>query len=271
MEGIAGTKGAIFLEIGQGANAQSIGGTPAVANAKGSEALYWNPAGLAKLEGKEITTSYNSQFENNVRNGYIGATLKHSGLSITYLNISAIEERDDVGTKISSFGSNSVAICASYGKELSGKTSIGGSIKFINETIKGDASTGGAIDLGIHYQLSPMTYLGATLNNLGGKSAFEKENDPLPTNLKLAAAWNSHNLIVGAGVTISDYQELGIATGVEYVLCPVALRVGADSFKPGYGITAGCGVNYQNLRFDYAFNPHSDLGDSHRVSLTLKY
>jgi hypothetical protein len=271
MESIAGTKGAIFLDIGQGANAQSIGGTPAVANAKGSGALYWNPAGLAASKGKEAIASFNSQFENNVQNGYLAATLNNCGLSITYLNVDGIEERDDSGNKLSSFGSNSLAICASYGKELSGKTSVGGSIKFINESIKGDASIGGAIDLGIHYQLSPKTSLGATINNLGVMSAFEKENDPLPANLKLAAAWDSHNLIVGAGTTISNYQKLGVAIGAEYILRSVALRAGADSSKPGYGISAGFGVNYRNLSIDYAFNPHPDLGDSHRVSLTLKY
>jgi len=64
---------------------------------------------------------------------------------------------------------------------------------------------------------------------------------------------------------------MGIAIAVEYILGLLDLRAGADSSNPGYSITAGFGVNCQKQSIDYAFNPHIDIGDSHKVSMKASY
>jgi len=54
----AGTSGAQFLKIGQGsARAQALGGAY-VALAEGSDAMTWNPAGLAATQQREFAFSY---------------------------------------------------------------------------------------------------------------------------------------------------------------------------------------------------------------------
>ena len=52
----------------------------------------------------------------------------------------------------------------------------------------------------------------------------------------------------------------------EYLLKKLlALRMGLDTGR----FTAGVGVKLPKLNVDYAFLSHSDLGDTHRISLIL--
>jgi len=54
--------------------------------------------------------------------------------------------------------------------------------------------------------------------------------------------------------------------GMEYRLKKLlALRMGLDTGR----FTAGVGVKLPKLNVDYAFLSHSDLGDTHRISLIL--
>jgi len=52
-----GTSSATFLRIGLGARAQGMGGT-FVAVADDPSAIYWNPAGLASLQSREVQASH---------------------------------------------------------------------------------------------------------------------------------------------------------------------------------------------------------------------
>src|SRR5437870_4781354 len=58
IDAAAGTGGAQFLKIGQGsARAMALGGAYA-ALAEGSDAMTWNPAGLAQTQQREVAFSY---------------------------------------------------------------------------------------------------------------------------------------------------------------------------------------------------------------------
>ena len=47
----------------------------------------------------------------------------------------------------------------------------------------------------------------------------------------------------------------------------IAVRVGADRGR----LTAGAGLRFSVVGVDYGFSNHSDLGNSHRVSLTFSW
>jgi hypothetical protein len=56
--------------------------------------------------------------------------------------------------------------------------------------------------------------------------------------------------------------------GVEYLISKVvALRGGLM----GDNITAGAGISVSSVTLDYAFQPHEELGNTHRVSIGLKW
>ena len=58
----AGTSGAAFLKIGAGARPTAMGGAY-TALADDANALYWNPAGLVRLEKREFSASHAEMFE----------------------------------------------------------------------------------------------------------------------------------------------------------------------------------------------------------------
>src|SRR5437868_6492711 len=57
-----GTSGGQFLRVGVGARAPGMGGAFSPV-ADDATAIYWNPAGLAMLEKKEVSVSYNAYFK----------------------------------------------------------------------------------------------------------------------------------------------------------------------------------------------------------------
>src|SRR5258708_542635 len=60
--GSKGTSGGQFLRIGAGARGPGMGGAFSPV-ADDATAIYWNPAGLATLEKKEVSLGYNAYFK----------------------------------------------------------------------------------------------------------------------------------------------------------------------------------------------------------------
>ncbi len=74
-----GTTGANFLKIGVGARAAAMGDAFTVI-VDDSTSLYWNPAGLAKIEERQLSATYNMWFA-GINQGYLGMSfpLSRSG------------------------------------------------------------------------------------------------------------------------------------------------------------------------------------------------
>jgi hypothetical protein len=77
-------------------------------------------------------------------------------------------------------------------------------------------------------------------------------------------------------------NKINFHTGIEYYLFDViALRVGYKSevsnnklgkFKNiPEGLTTGLGIRLGNIQFDYAYVPYGDLGNTHRISLLIRF
>ena len=58
-----------------------------------------------------------------------------------------------------------------------------------------------------------------------------------------------------------------LMAGVEAWIGGLGARVGFD----GRGATFGLSVRFSSLQFDWGYAMRSDLGDSHRVSFTLRF
>src|SRR5574341_1418613 len=91
----SGTAGATELLIPVGARGSALGGS-VVANSYGVDAVYWNPAGLAWLEGTEATGSYLPYIADiDVSYAAIGKNIEDFGaiaLSVKAVSIGDIEE-----------------------------------------------------------------------------------------------------------------------------------------------------------------------------------
>lgn len=168
-----GITAAPFLEIGVGAKANAMGGA-FVGTADDVSALYWNPAGIARL-GRAQGVFMHSEWLADINFDYIGFVLPTGrfgsfGASITSLSMDDMlvrtEERP-LGTG-EYFRAGSVALAVSYGVNLTDRFSIGFSGKYIREEIWKEAASGVAIDIGTLFTTNFYGLrIGASLTNFG--------------------------------------------------------------------------------------------------------
>jgi len=206
----------LFLLISPGARAAGMG-EAFVALSDDASAVFWNPAGLAFQQGREITLMHSNwlpqlvsdmsyefvAYKQNVPN--LGGTI---GGSITFLNMGEQthtgEQLDDSGNPIvlGTFQSWDMAVTLSYATKLSKNFGFGINARYIYSHLspvgagaeqgEGVASSF-AIDLGVLYKLPflPGFAVGADLSNMGPKITYvdAAQADPLPTNLKVGIAY----------------------------------------------------------------------------------
>src|SRR5262245_29646059 len=91
-----GTGGALELRIPVGPRGTALGGA-VTSDASGTEAIYWNPAGLATLERPEVMFTHTNFFaEQDVNYAAVGFTA--GGLGVLGLNVKALSIGDIIVT-----------------------------------------------------------------------------------------------------------------------------------------------------------------------------
>ena len=184
---------------------------------------------------------------------------------------------------------NDAALLFSYARDLRPGLSLGGNFKYIRQWL-GDSlrSNGFGIDLGLLYVGRSGFSVGATLRDATttrilwntGTSEF------IAPSLRLGAAKthgfrDRRHLVTGAldvqvgfsDERLSSQAHLGGVTfefhpGIEYWYDRrLALRAGFEA----QNFTAGAGLRYHRLGFDYAYLDHRDLDASHRVSGSYRF
>ena len=167
------TTAAPFLEIGVGSRAIGMGGA-FVATANDASAMYWNPAGLGKLNSAELIFVHTNWLA-NISFDYAGAILPIRGVgtlgaSITMLNMGEMEVRtvemqDGTGEF---FNATDIALTLSYGFSLTDRFALGLNVKYVLQRIWKESAQGFAIDIGTIYHTSVKGLrIGAALTNFG--------------------------------------------------------------------------------------------------------
>lgn len=276
-----GTTGANFLNVGVGARPLAMG-SAFTALPDDANAINWNPGALGVQKERSVTASYNALFdgENQGFIGYAHPMGENSGTfaaGLNYLMISNIPKRaGDTESPDSTFNNTNLALSGSYARKtpIEG-LALGGTFKYIRESLDTFSANTVAVDFGGFYQ-TPVPHLtaGAMLSNFGGKIG----PDPLPTSLRGGAAYKlmQDRLVLASdvdwhAVDRRAYWNLGVEGWTYKAL---ALRAGyqvgraADSLGSSLvGFSFGLGVSIEKFRMDYAFLPFGNLGDTHRITL----
>jgi len=292
----AGTTGATFLKIEAGARPVAMGGA-FVAVADDANTTYWNPAGLAQIEEREITAMHNEWLE-GIRYEFLGYVqpIKSErrsqgfGISAMALYTTGLEERttetiEPEGT----FGAYDIAVAGAYACEVGKGVSIGANVKLIQQTLEDETAWSGAIDLGLLYRLPRPgrgLRLGFAVQNIGPGIKFIKESDPLPLNLKGGIAKTFELRSIKSQVTLAFDVNAPIDNvpnghfGTEFVYgkmkdIELAARVGyktstISDLNALSGLSTGVGFLWKRMALDYVWVPYGDLGNTHRISLTIK-
>lgn len=307
-----GTTAYSFLKIWVGARTQAMGGT-GVGLADDETALQYNPGGLPQLLGEFPVEEYEFEYEyqgekkvpeqrekrnlftityNNylcdIQSGFLGYLRPLGGegiwgASVNYFNYGSFDETDAQGNKIGTFGASDLAVAGSYAYRFSRQLFLGGTVKFIYESIQDYSSSGLAFDLGFIYRFKDgRTQVGGALTNLGTQlSALGEEKESLPT---LASVGFSHRLrglpfTLCADASKPLDNDFYFSLGGELTrLDPFFLRLGwnyngrnyrTDSDKDNFaGFSGGFGYNWREFLLDYSYSSFADLGGAHRITFS---
>ena len=276
-----GTTGGQFLKIGVGAKPMASGGAFGTIS-DDANALYFNPAGIGKVDGLEILTTGGLWFQ-NIYYGYLGVVKSMPGInssigfSALYLGVDDIPGYDDTGNPIDSHNAIDMGIGVTYALNLGDNLSLGITGKYINESLETFTATAFDMDIGLRFAMGSNMILGCAVQNLlQSEVKFISEGYPLARNIRAGIGYRLNTVMLGMDVTSGSDSGTDLRFGGEYVYNNIVfLRAGynmpvgedLDFFS---GICAGGGLSFEKILFDYAFVPYGELGLTHRFSLTLK-
>ena len=280
-----GTNEAAFLKIDAATRPVAMGGA-FVGVANDVNSVFWNPAGLTRLEKREFTAMYNSWLtEIHYASGaYSQPVGENAAIAASLIWLQSEIERRTADTEDPDSSFNVYAFAAGLSGSYSlipEVFSLGGTIKVIGQDFDVDESSGSAADVGCLIQMGEFS-LGASAQNI--KLRMSDEGD-LPLGVRVGGAYQFRKDSVIAG----DYSKLGAGDasyhiGLEkWIRGVLAIRVGysiGTGDNPKNGLSAGLGLRAYGTKplealgfqFDYAYVPERDgLGDTHRVSIMTRF
>jgi hypothetical protein len=246
----AGLSGAQFLTIEQGARGLGMGGAYTAVTDDAS-ALWWNPAGLARAEYKEVALSHTAYIE-NVATEYVGLIRPVSqlhgtvGASVTYLSIPGIDGFDAAGNPTGKLTAGGYSGALSYGTLLIPGLTAGATAKYISQKLGTASGTGFAADLGAQYRDGNYG-LGLVVQNVGPSFKIGSSSDPLPREIRGGIFYIPFNHVTVALDEEKPYNDTVRAhVGAEWLVSQmIRLRAGFQQVPnsgSGAGFTVGFGL-----------------------------
>ncbi len=262
-----------FLHVMPCARATALGDAYSVW-ASGAEAVFWNPSGVALVNGQEFSSTYiNWIFDTRqgalsyaTSLGDIGAV----GLQLQYVDFGEFEETSadprymvepNWGMTGRTFRAYSFLVGATYARNLTDRFSTGISVKYAHESLFGSQmvlamvrpgsyeevktwANGVLFDFGVRYNTGYRSIqLGASVQNFGANVTYARESSPVPLLFRFGIGAN----VIGQDALLmqQDDNRLGVAF---------------DLFQPNdYTQQAHMGAEYEYagtfaLRAGYKFN-----------------
>lgn len=173
-----GTAGAQFLKLPVGARGSALNNSM-LAKVEDASAVFWNPAGLSRIERMSAFYTHSSLFFDTSFDGaafaYRMPGLGTFGLSFVYYSSGDIEETtitNQYGTG-NTFQYTDLAVGASYSRRMTNRFSVGANVKYVQENyaagLDDNLKAGNiGIDLGLLYytDFSGLT-IGMNVKNFG--------------------------------------------------------------------------------------------------------
>ncbi|MFH1714917.1 MAG: PorV/PorQ family protein [Elusimicrobiota bacterium] len=283
----AGTRGLQFLKIGVGVRAVGMGGAYAGLS-DDVNAIYWNPAGLNKIERNEVSLMHCIWFE-DIR--YQSLVFAHPtsdasyGLMVNYLGMDPIGKVTNTGQSLGDkYSPSDIAVTLSYARVMFGAP-VGVNLKYISSNIDTERAVGIAGDVGMQFELAEdVVSLGIAVQNIGQDLVYIKEGTSLPLNIKTGLAYKTPvgmgELIITGDVNAPIDNKIGFNLGAEYKIkinekfsiSPRAgYRTDHSELEGTKDISLGWGILFNDIELDYAWTPYGELGMAHQMSLLLRF
>jgi len=281
--GELGSTTAGFLNIGVGARALGMGGA-FTSIADNPSAVYWNSAGLRRMDSPQVQFSHQSWYQDvNIENLQVvfpGSRVSF-GAGITFLNYGEIQSYDENGTPGEELSMYNLAATVSAATDITDNITVGLSAKYIEQSfdiVKGYAFAG---DIGIMAGYGGVSF-GLAAVNIGTKMRFETIEEDLPAaarfglsfrqlDNKALFSFEAYSPFKGQmsfhqGLELNIHNQLCARTGLIY-------RTGTLADTNALSYNLGLGLGYGSGRFDYTFIPADNYGTDavHNFSISFSW
>ena len=295
-----GTTSFQFLKVYPGARANAMSGAFCTL-ADNSEALFWNPAGIARINDFDATFNYISWV----------LDIKHFAFSAAYnlgdwgvvglhgimTDVGVIEEtRVDMigvgglvngmfnpGLTGNTFEPASMVIGLSYAQSLTDRFSFGVTVKYVQENLIYQKADAFVFDGGFLFDTRYKSIvIGASIRQFGPEVKFIDKNYPLPQTFNIGVSAHlfspedplistieDHSLLFSYDIIQPrDYDQMH-SMGLEYSFKDMIFLRGGYTFNSDQeGLSAGVGLNVDKYRVDYSFSDYGEYLDSvHRITI----
>jgi hypothetical protein len=278
-----GKNTAEFLETSQGVKASGMGGA-CVAVADDIQSIYWNPAGLARLERKEFLASRNFwMVDTDIDLVAYGQPIKwiHGVLAggIILMNTDGGDETTNKKTgnslKVKCFG-----LTASYGRYIAKDISAGVTMRFINQNYANYKGSGFAHDAGLLADVDPFS-IGVSLSNIGEDIEIDNAKNSLPTKIRAGLGYKTsiyeRPTLISFDLARPKDQDVVYHLGIEYQIIPkIDVRCGYNTlsgYSTGFGYRSVGRGKLETLlgQMDYAYVQNKSLENCHKFSILTRF
>ena len=295
-----GTTSFQFLKVYPGARASALSGA-FCSIASTSDAVFWNPAGITKVNGFDASVNYIGWFMDVKHYAFSAAynmgDLGTLGFQAIMTDIGEIEEtRVDMigvgglvdgmynpGLTGKVFKPSSMALGLSYAQRLTDRFSFGVTMKYVREDLVYEKANALVFDGGFLFDTKYRSIvIGASIRHFGSEVKFVDKNYPLPQTFNigvstylfspddpLISSMGDHSLLFSYDmIQPRDYDQMH-SMGLEYSFKDLVFLRGGYTFNSDQeGLSAGIGLLVNKYRIDYSYSDYGQYLDSvHRITV----
>ncbi|PIS27858.1 MAG: hypothetical protein COT43_08375 [Candidatus Marinimicrobia bacterium CG08_land_8_20_14_0_20_45_22] len=235
-----GTTAAPFLEVGVGSRAIGMGGA-FVAVANDVSALYWNPAGIARMQNAEAVFE-RVEWLSDISFNYLGAVIPFGrwgsagvfldAMTVPKMAVRTVDYPDGTGEE---FDATSYAFGLTYSFALTDRFSVGMTGKYIEERVWHEKARSVAFDIGTLYRTNFRGLrIGATITNFGPSMMMDGSDLIIYYDADPSIDGNNDR-IMGKLITDEWPLPLNMQIGLAYDLLDrknYRMTITADAFHP---------------------------------------
>ena len=284
-----GTVGGQMLKIGVGARAIGMGGA-FVAVADDASAIYWNPAGVARLQDNVISVNHTTwladisftQAAYVFGVGFLPGRFAINTRSL-YMDSQAVRTVFRPEGEGKSFDAGDVAVGATYARSFTDKFSAGLSLNYLQSSLATYSANAYTFDFGTLYDTGYRSLkIGMAIQNIGSEMKFIQDSVKMPTVFRVGMSMklyeSGNNLIITAGEFSHPPDNNERASwGMEYGFKEFFFARGGYQFKydletysAGLGFKVATSLNSEG-RLDYAYTDMGSLPGVHRLSVDFRF
>ncbi|MDZ7316529.1 MAG: PorV/PorQ family protein [candidate division KSB1 bacterium] len=263
-----GTTAAGFLNIDVGARAIGMGGAY-VAVSDDAMSMYWNAAGISRINGSQAVFTHNRWLADIAFN-YAGFAMNLGNLGAIGLNAqfmtmdkmerTTIMEPDGTGEL---FSAGSYAFGLAYGRNLTDRFSIGFNFKYLREEIYHSSASGIAFDIGTLFDTQYQGLkIGMSISNYGTKMRMEGRDMLIQTDIDPSISGNNYNINANLATDAFDLPlmfRVGVSMDVLKGLGNSNLILAVDALHPNDD------VEYVNVGAEYTYGKMFSLRGGYKT------